>query len=213
MNKSITTPYTASKGGILTQIIFVILAMLCSTGEAKADILYNPEMPLLTKEFIVEVATINDRMNDHEGIPLTEATGHVYIPAKYYSHDGRSHGMFIVCTLQGVGHYAAFDTRCPKCHYRDHKKGDFVFIDAITAQCNRCGTYADHLTWHGIGQCQQQDGDELLELYYLDSYLTDAFKKNGKWYVRIYNNPITTKKPDPQYELPKPTEPFRYPGT
>lgn len=197
--------------GIIT--ILFGLTESANAQEYSSGLFYNPDMPVLKKDIIIEVATINDKLNDHDGFPLSESTGRVYLPPSYFSHDGRSHGIYVVSTIQGPGLYFAFEARCPKCKYRDNKKGTMIFTDTHFASCNRCGTRAEQMTWVGSGQCQQQDGDELLEIYYLDSYLTEAFKNNGKWYVRIYNNPITTEKPDPRYELPKPTEPFRYPGT
>lgn len=198
---------------IYLRIIFLIIsiaAMVLRVSAQSSSILYNPDMPVLTQDVYINPNTINDQLNYHNGIDLTDDYGHVYIPPTKYKHDGRSRGLLIARCCDG--HYSVMEARCPRCFYKFHNPNNRIeFEHVLVGECKHCHATSEVFTFWGSGQLNRKDKDKINEIYHMDSYCVDEIQLNGKTYLRIYNNPLFVNKPKNQLE--EPSVPFYYPGT
>lgn len=176
---------------------------------AQYQVLYNPEQPLLKEDVYIDPATINDKLNYHKGIDLSDDYGHVFIPPTMYKHDGRSRGLLIARCCDS--HYAVMEARCPRCFYKFHKTDNIIrFEHVLMGECESCGVRSELLTFYGSGQLQARDGDKYNEIYKMDPYDVEEVEIDGHPYIRIFNNITRTT---PSKPIPKKTTKFYYPGT
>lgn len=177
---------------------------------AQYQVMYNPEHPLLLEDVYIDPATINDKLNYHNGIDLTEDYGHVFIPPTMYKHDGRSRGLLISRCCDSS--YSAMEARCPKCYYKFHKKDNIVeFEHVLFGECKHCGARSENFVFWGSGQLLQCNDDKYNEIYYMESYNIEEVQRNCRTYLKISNNQASSTPPKGQVKTTG--KKFYYPGT
>lgn len=194
----------------LKSVLAIIAISVTSISASAQSFLYNPDQPVLKEDIYIDPATINNKLNYHNGIDLSEDYGHVFIPPMMYKHDGRSRGIFISrsCTSS----YSAIEARCPRCFYKFQKTVTFEFHHVLEGECPVCGVQSDLFTFWGSSQLNHGGGDDKYnEIYLFDVYKVEEVEIDGQLYIKISNYP---ERITPPKNLPKKSSvPFYYPGS
>lgn len=196
---------------VVSIILFILVVTLVENISAQNNLFYNPEQPLLTEDLYIDPSTINDKLNYHNGLDLTEDYGHVFIPPTMYKHDGRSRGLLIARCCDS--HYSVCEARCPKCFYKYHRKDNIItFKHVLFGECESCHTRCENFVFYGSAQLLPNgDDDKYNKIYYMDIYTVEEVEIEGHTYLKITNN--LTKTTKPKDVRPTPTKKFYYPGT
>lgn len=167
-----------------SSLIFIIL--ICC-GSVKAQV-FNPDKPMI-REFAIYVDSINVQLKKYQNprqMSLKEEMGCVQIPNTYYVHNGKSQGIIVVQT--NAKEYLAVDARCAHCFYDNGVgNGKVKFETGLGFVCDKCGAAVQRFEWSGSAQMDRYDTDEP-GYQYLDTYVVDKVKKDGKTYLIISNS-------------------------
>lgn len=166
--------------------ILLTLTMLSCYLLDNAQVI-NTERPMI-REFVICVDSINAQLKRYQHprqMSLKEEMGCVQIPNTYYKHNGKSQGIIVVQTNSKT--FLAADARCAHCFYDNGiSDGKVRFQTGLGFVCDKCGAAVQRFEWSGSTQMDRYDTDEP-GYQYLDVYIVDKVKKNGKVYLIIHN--------------------------